>query len=290
MERRSTLLLVLVLAFGCDGSKSGKRPVATVPLGTQTDASTPRTEAVTDESTAPGPTDGGASSGKGPTNLWRDAGPSTAPTAIAIEVDGPSPEPLAVDVRNATELVIYDTWSGLGSTYAVVIALRKSGAFFTYEAKVSAYPNSLGEPIPEAGGCKCAIGTACPCERDRGATRKQGRVAARAVAELLTVFGTRPLDLRQTFKNERRWTDDYPYVHMVATVPGKSPVHFTAADQSRHWTRDGKYLHRSPDEPTGGMEPEHRMLNSAVQTLEKAIGVDVWLAEEHKLNPSAGPL
>lgn len=290
MARCSTLLLVLVLSFGCDGAKSGKRPVATVPIATDTDAATARTEAVADESSAPSSIDGGAVSGKGPVNLWRDAGPSTAPTAIAIEVDGPSPEPLAVDVRNATELVIYDTWNGMGSTYAVVVALKKTGAFFAYEAKVSGYPKSLGEPIPEGGGCKCGIAAACPCERDRGATRKQGRVSARAVAELLTTFGTRPLDLRQSFKSERRRTDDYPYVHMVATVPGKSPVHFTAADQRRHWTRDGKYLHRLPDEPTGGIESEHMMLNAAVHALEKAIGVDRWIAEEHELNPSAGPL
>lgn len=290
MARRSTLLLVLVVTFGCDGAKSAKRPVDTVPIGTETDASTVRTQAVPDETSGPSPIDGGVVSGKGPVNLWRDAGPSTAPTAIAIEVDGPSPEPLAVDVRNATELVLYDTWNGLGSTYAVVIALRKSGAFFTYEAKVSGYPKSLGEPYPEAAGCQCAIGTACPCERDRGATRKQGRVAARVVAELLTAFGTRPLDLRQTFKTGRIRTDDYPYMHMVAVVPGKRPVHFTAADQHRHWTRDGKYLHRLPDEPTGGIESEHMMLNAAVHALEKAIGVDVWLAKEHELNPSAGPL
>lgn len=272
--RRPLLLLVLVL--GCDRRKSETAPVATVPLAAETDAAPPRIEVVAVAPPAPGLSDGGAVSGDG----------RNEPA-----VEGPSPEPLAVDVRNASELVLYDTWNGMGNTYAVVIAFRKAGAVFTYQAKVSASPHSLGEPDPEPKRCKCAVTASCKCESEseERPARKRGQIAARAVVDLLNAFGTRPLDLRQTSKGPH-WTDDYPYLHMVATVPGKNPVHFTAADQRRHWTRDGKYLYRLPDEPTGGAEREHKRLNAAVQSLEKAIGLDAWVAQEHKKHPNAGRL
>jgi hypothetical protein len=265
MVRRSKIVLVvLVLLSACDRRKSEAPPLDIVPVAVEIDAAPPRIEVVTEAPPDFGPTDAGV-----------------------VSVEGPSPEPLAVDVRNASELVIYDTWNGMGSTHAAVIAFRKAGSVFTYQAKVTASPRSLGEPVPEPKGCKCAVAASCECESEQRPARKRGQIAARVVADLLTAFGTRPFDLRQNFKGAPHHTDDYPYLHMVVTVPGKKPVHFTAADQRRHWTRDGKYLYRLPDEPTGLRdESEHKKLNAALQSLEKAVGLEAWVAQEHKKHPN----
>ena len=295
MRARSWVLPLLMVSpvLACERVSARRPPVATEPIVHSTTVPIASTPAAPGE---PESAPGGAVVGSGPTNLWRDSGVSAAPEATPQ--DGPSPVPFAVDVRLATDVVLYDTWNGLGATHTVAVALHKSGAFYTYDAKVSASPFSVGEPIPDprmsptsqGAACRCALTSACGCETDAGATRKQGRVPLAAVAELLTAFGTRPLDLRQVHPNVGGWSDDYPYRHFVVTVPGASPVHFTAPDQRRQWLRDGKFLYRLPDEMTNGSEPEHAGLNRAFANLESALGVGKWITEQHKIDPNGGPL
>jgi len=236
--------------------------------------------------------------GSGPVNLWRDAGPTPEPPPEEIETDGPSPKAFATDVRLATDVFVYDTWSGLGKTHTVLVALHRSGDTFRYEAKVSAHPNGVGEPILDPGvtrhqsgaSCICSATSACGCEVDAGATRKEGKVPAAPVLAFLSAFGTRPLDLRQKHVHHRDWSDDYPFLHVAAVVRGAPVVHFTADDQHRHWKRDGHYLYRLPEEQRGPMEPEHGTLMTAFANLERAIGVGPWIAEQHKRDPNAGAL
>ncbi len=228
-----------------------------------------------------------------------DASAKPRPSIVVKYVDAPPPVtgPPSGDLirgkrpagfaqlRKATLLEVSDQWNGMGPTRHVVIRLKRKGAQFTFEAKVTPMAGGLGERIPdpntpkgESPPCVCAVDKSCACEHARNPTRKSGSVAASVVESFLGVVAAYAID--PNYKDERRrrrWTDDYPKGHVAVWIPGrKAPIHLSFLDQRRHWRANGKYLKSEP--PGEVRRTSHPRINAAFKKMLNAIGLKKWTA------------
>jgi hypothetical protein len=198
------------------------------------------------------------------------------------------PQSLPADFANlaaAQSLEIFDSWNGMGNTHSVVVRLERSGANFTFQAKVSSDPSGVAESMfdpfdPKTEhryvSCRCAIDALCECDHD--AKLKHGTVPAAPVEAFLAEVARRGIDPPAPTR-QGAWTDDYPRGHtMVWTSKAAAPIHLSFLDQQRQWRANGHEL--TPDPASAKPDPQdwqHGAINAAYRKMLDAIGLTAWM-------------
>ncbi len=201
-----------------------------------------------------------------------DAAPSPLAEASAPAAKGPTgwshlADATLVEVRDVSPSPKRDA----------VIRLERARGAFTWTAKVSPFPNALGELTPDTSmrrfvGCKCAVDTVCPCEIAEHALPipaiKSGDVAAAVIDAFLKEVARHDVG---GASDAGAWTS--PRAHAGIFVPGSDMIHLAAYDAA--WTANGNVIE-------GDVAP----VDAAWRAILAAVGVDALLPPAPTL-PSA---